>query len=174
MHTYYVSTCQIWGWAHVQAREVLYHFNQFNQSHITGPNFGRNSPPGHRSRGPRSDGPSERLPHLGVARCRAPQVGRDIGPCHGHWALRSNLPTKTHVSRVTPPVELIEMVQYMILPESRLSESASTPAPGLSSQPKSGGGKEPGLREDCARYQRRGHVKVTPPLKSHAYRHPPV
>lgn len=32
----------------------------------------------------------------------------------------------------------------MILPKSHLSESTSTPAPGLSSQLKSGGGKEPG------------------------------
>ena len=38
----------------------------------------------------------------------------------------------------------------MILPESRLSESASTPAPGLSSQPKSGGGKEPGTSEGAS------------------------
>ena len=49
---------------------------------------------------------------LGVAHCRVPQVGQDIGPCHDHWALRSNLPTKMHMSWVTPPVELIEMVQY--------------------------------------------------------------
>ena len=92
--------------------KILYHFNQFDQSHITGPNFGQNLPPGHQSQGLQSDGLSECLPHLGMACWCTPQVGWDTRPCHSHWALWLNLPAKMHMSWVTPLVELVGMVQY--------------------------------------------------------------
>ena len=84
---------------------LLYHFDLFNQSRITWPDFSQNFSPGHWSQRSWSAALSDRIPHFGVACYRAP--GRNFGPCHGYPAMRSNQSTQ-----ISPPVELIQMVQY--------------------------------------------------------------